>query len=420
MIRFSIAGIVLAATLLPTPSSGQDVRALSLDEALALLVQNNPELRVGRSRVEQATGLARQAEAFPNPTLSATHEPLSGSSRTYSETYLTASQRFELSGARGARGDVAGSQADAARHGYRADSLRLAYEVKRAYTLAVFSQQREAARRGITEVFRRAARSAEERHGEGDVSRFTLHRIRLERARYETLLVEAEIEALSAQRVLALLVTPPDGASRFAATALPSTVPPTAALSDSDALALVARRPEVASARAEAEAEAARARLMRAERVPDLTATGGLKRQSDGLTGGFFGLSLPLPIFDRASGAVEAADAGRRAAQQQEELTRRRVESEVLRALESYRALAARSVLLGDETNAGAGELLEIALVAYEEGEMELLQLLDAADAAHSATTDLSRLRNDLWAAYYDLERALGGFTELPAQEDQP
>jgi outer membrane protein TolC len=58
-------------------------------------------------------------------------------------------------------------------------------------------------------------------------------------------------------------------------------------------------------------------------------------------------------------------------------------------------------------------------MVAYEEGEMELVALLDAAEATHAARTDRARLQADLWIAYFDLERALGGFP-APGQEDQP
>jgi outer membrane protein TolC len=120
---------------------------------------------------------------------------------------------------------------------------------------------------------------------------------------------------------------------------------------------------------------------------------------------------------------VEAADAGRRAAEHRLDLTRRQVENDALRAQEAYGALAARATLLGDLGDAGgvpADDLLSIAVFAYDEGEMELLELLDAAEAMHAAATGRARLRTDLWIAYFDLERALGGFAASPAQEEQP
>ena len=63
-------------------------------------------------------------------------------------------------------------------------------------------------------------------------------------------------------------------------------------------------------------------------------------------------------------------------------------------------------------------DLLDIALASYDEGEMELVELLDAADALHEARTAESRLRAALWTAYFDLDRALGGFEGAPSLED--
>ena len=421
MIRHHIiSSLALVAMLAPLPSAGQDAPTVTLEEALLLFAENNLDLRVARLGFQQATALARQAGALPNPSLNATHEPLSGDSRsTYSETYLTASQRIELSGARGARSEAAVRRAEAAVSSYRADSLRLAFEVKRAYTEAVHAQEEEDVSRRVATVFEDAVNRARARYADGDISRFTLRRMEAEHVRYETLLAGAEIEMGMRQRALALLVAPTGDEPRMVAAALPAPVPPPLP-SRAGETAAVEGRPELRAARSEVEAQSAQLRLMRAERVPDVTATGGFKRQSDGLRGGFVGLSLPVPLFDRGAGGVEAAEAGLRAAEQRIALTRRQLENDLQRARESHRALVARSALLVEEGGRdGADDLLDIALVAYEEGEMELVELLDAAEAAHAARTDRAGLQADLWIAYFDLERALGGFP-APGQGDQP
>jgi outer membrane protein TolC len=48
---------------------------------------------------------------------------------------------------------------------------------------------------------------------------------------------------------------------------------------------------------------------------------------------------------------------------------------------------------------------------------MDLVQLLDAAEALWDARTAQARLKADLWTAYYDLERAVGGF-DIPADPE--
>jgi cobalt-zinc-cadmium efflux system outer membrane protein len=146
--------------------------------------------------------------------------------------------------------------------------------------------------------------------------------------------------------------------------------------------------------------------------MPDVTATGGFKRQSDGLTGAFLGLSLPVPLFDRGGGAVQAADAATEAGEERLALVRREVWNDARRAGDAYRTLLQRAALLSSEgvSVTDAGDLLEIARVAYDEGEMELIELLDAAGAYQQALTAEARRRGELWIAYFDLERALGGF----------
>jgi cobalt-zinc-cadmium efflux system outer membrane protein len=174
------------------------------------------------------------------------------------------------------------------------------------------------------------------------------------------------------------------------------------------------QRPEVAAALAEVEAARAGVRLARAERIPDVTAVGGFKRQSDDFRGLFLGLSIPLPLFDRSAGTVEATEAQVRSAEERLALTSRQVENDLRRAIESYQSLRGRSELLGETLLDEDPDLLQIAQVAYDAGEMDLVQLLDAAEALWGARTAQARLKADLWTAYYDLERAVGGF-DTPA-----
>jgi cobalt-zinc-cadmium efflux system outer membrane protein len=174
----------------------------------------------------------------------------------------------------------------------------------------------------------------------------------------------------------------------------------------------------MAAARADVQAHQAQARFARAERIPSVTATGGIKRQSDGLHGAFIGLSVPFPIFDRNGGAVDAADAVVRGSQERLALTRRELQNDVLRATDAYAALRRRAALLTDDAIGDAADLLEIALVAYDAGDMELVELLDAAEALHQARTAEARLLAQLWIAHFDLERAVGGFEDAPSTED--
>ena len=384
-------------------------RRVSIDEALRLFAANNLDLRIARLEAAEFRGIARQAGAFPNPTMSVTHEPLSGGAVDYSESYFTLSQRLELPGQRSARTEGAEWAVRAAEARFGADSVRLAFEVKRTYVQAVLAEDLLAVTERVAGVFRVAARSAAIREAQGDISRYELRRILVERSRYETLLADAEIRASSVRRSLALLILPESDLAEVSPTGLDADTPPEPAF-DFIAREVASRRQEIAAAQAAVEAAVANVRLRRAERVPGVTATGGYKRQADGLRGAFIGVAIPIPLFNRNAGAVAGAEARVGTLETRLGLTRRQVDNDLRRAIESYESVKRRANLLGNDVLDASSDLLQIAQVAYDLGEMGLLEILDAAEALSGARKASAQLKADLWTAYYNLERAIGGF----------
>lgn len=406
----AIALMALGNGYLATSAAAQEApRRVTLEEALELFALENLDLRLARAEAAETQGLARQAAAYPNPALTATHEPLSGGDRSYDESYIYLSQRLEWPATRSARRRSAVRTAAAARARLTADSARIAFQVKSTYVEAGRAEKAVAVLRRVTTVFRETERRASDRLREGDISEYDLRRIRVERARYETQLAEADLDAASARRTLALLVTPASEDLELAAAAPIAGEPPPLDVEAALATAL-SRRGEIVAAEAELQAARATATVSARERIPDITARGGYKRQSDGLAGAFLGLSLPLPLWDRRAGAVQAAEARVVAAESRLALTRRQVENDVRHAVETYRSVARRAALLFEPLTEDADDLVEIAQVAYAAGEMSLIDVLDAAEALREARIAEARLRADLWTSYYDLERAVGGF----------
>jgi len=387
------------------------LRTISLGEALRLFQKNNLSLQRAQSEMRVLQGAARQASAYPNPTLQATHEPLWRGDRRESETYLNLSQKLEWSG-RSAQISFAQRRAKAARAQTTADSARLALEVTEAYVEAATATTRLRRLQTVTLVLRRADSSMADRQSEGDASGYTVRRIRLERARYEQRLAAARLKAQTAQRQLALLILPGDAPS-VAAEPLPSTMPPP--VSEQEALRAALRsRPELRRWQSQVGAQKAALQAARREAWPDPSVTAGYKRQSNGFEGAFLGIGIPLPFFDRNRGNAEAESARLQATQTQQLLARREIRNEVRRAHAAYASSRRQSQLLSDELLQGTGELLRIAQTSYDEGEMSLVELLDAADAYREARLTTIDLRADLWTRYFRLLRAMGRPLDLP------
>ena len=383
-------------------------RRITLAEALEMFSENNLELREARFRAGEVSALARQATAYPNPSALFTHEPVWRGEDSYSETYLSVSQRFEWPGLRRARVEAAEELASAVYADLQADSLRLLFELAEAYTEAVATAQRFSVLESVTEIFRRADRAIELMLAEGEASGYQMRRLRVERARYENQLALAELDAADARRRLAQLIQPQGDASQIYPADSLREIPTDLAFETALERARI-QRAELESARADVEAAQARLDVARRERLPEPTFTAGYKRQSDGFRGILFGTSLPIPLFDRNTGTIQARKEGLEAAHARLSLVEARVVQDVRRAYETYASLSDRVDFISRGLLGEADELVHAARVGYAEGELSLVELLDAAEAFRDARVSSLELMSDFQIAYFDLLRAAGG-----------
>lgn len=386
-------------------------RRLTLADALDRLEGANLDLRLARSNVGAAGAQVTAAGVRPNPAVAAEHQQLTG----YYETTLQASQALERGGQRRLRIEAAERSVAAAEVRVDAERLRLGFEVRRAYIRALAAEARLTALGEAADVFRRGERAGQVQLREGDISSFALQRLRLERARYDGLLARVRLDLGQAGRDLATLVAPDSlGAGLLILPAERlndgSVAPP---IQIQVALARAAERPDVRAAEAEVAAARADVELQRALRRPPVTVSGGLRNQSDGARGVLVGASMPLPVRNRNQGNIAIAEAALAGAEVRRALVLRRAENEVRRAIETRAALAGRIEAIEQDLLAPATRLLRTARVAYAEGEMPLVELLDAADAYRSARETAIDLQAEYLVAGYDLQRAVGSVGPL-------
>lgn len=407
-ITFVILATASGANLLraqPTPPAER----VTLAEALERFARDGLVVRIARSEARASAERARQAAAWPNPVAAAAREELSAEGTDHSETLVTLDQPLVWPWRQAARGAEADARILEAEARFRSDSAAGELEVARAWLSAWVTERTLAAIAAAAEAFREADRAATARYEDDDLSGFDLRRLRVERARYESDLAAARIALRAARRRLSTLIAPGGGPEdEIAASEDDLEAPPPTDLQAVLALSRE-RRPEIAAA--DAAVEAARARLagVRGERIPEPTLGIGWKEQSDGFEGAVLGLSIPVPLFDRRGAAVAAASAELDAASARSQLVRRRVEDEVRIAVERHTVLLERAELQRDRLLAGADDLLEIARVSYDAGEISLIELLDAAGAWRDALAMREELASDLVESEYELRRAIGG-----------
>ncbi|MBI4502456.1 MAG: TolC family protein [Gemmatimonadetes bacterium] len=400
------AATTALSVVIASAGAQEPIRRVALEEALGLFATNNLELRIARASAAETAGGARQASAYPNPTLSLSHEAIGNGIGNYRETYLNLSQRLDWPWVAAARGQSANHRQSAGRAQVTADSVRLANEMRRVFVEGAAAEEMSQALEGATQMVRRAEQQATERAGAGDVSGYELRRLRIERARYENELRVAILRTHAARLRLANLILP-EGGGEIAPASLPAGQPPALAL---DPILLAAERihPEISQTRFTIAASREGRRAAGAERFPSPILTAGYKQQSDGMRGAFLSAGLSFPLFDRRGAGVAAATAQQQSAEARGELVARRVVGDIRTAFAAYAAARARIAFLDGGNLAASDTLLGIARVAYAEGEMTLVELLDAVDAYRLAGAAVIDARANLWIAFYDLERAAG------------
>jgi len=364
-----------------------------------------PRLALGAAEVRAAEGHAAQAATRPNPTLDLMVENAGGSGpyRDFesAETTLSIAQPLELGGKRiartsAARADVVAAQARAA-----SGQVEFARDLALAYVIAEASQQRLAIARDsidLAQADARAARLLVENGKEAQV-RAIQAEAGLAMARADLAALQAETETALA-RLSALTGSPEtyaavSGGLLDAADAAPP--PPEPAFS-----------PAVAAARAERDAAERRIALESARRAPDLAVSFGVRQfQSDDSTAAVFGVSVPLPLFDRNRGAIVAATANAQAAQARVAMAQAEQEAD-RRAATAQVAASAQTLDASGRAEAAASQAYRLARIGYDAGRLPLSELLSArrdliAARVRAVDTKLARVK-----AHADLARAQG------------
>ena len=388
--------IAAVGLLAPSVAASQD---RTEREVVELIVRDGPQASAIRaeSEVTHREQLARLSH--PNPSVTYSRE---GAGFT---EFFQAEQSLSLFGARDAlsRAGVAATAAAEAERDLRLWLLRS--NAAAAVARVVAEQERlESVRAHMREV-ERLIEILRTREREGEGSRFD--RLRAEQELRDTnQVVTSAAVALAEARATVSGMLPRDASlTTVAGTQITQRplVPIETLFTRATSTRAELRALEQLDQRATFEADAARR-----ARLPSPNLFGGVKRADEmsvRKTGGVFGVSVALPLFD--DGGREAArwDAERARVEAERMFIEDRIRSEITAASE---VLALRQAALSQEQQGAAEELVMIAVVAYREGEVGILELLDAARTASRARIRSIDLRLDARLAQIALERAVG------------
>jgi len=375
------AAVTAAGT---TPLLAQDTlgrEPVSLFQVLDSVAARYPSLEAARARVRAARGSRSTAGTLGNPILmyQVDNQPLPGRAAPPMdrEIMLTATLPLEplyqrWSRVSGANAEVRAAEADA-----QADRQRIELDATRAFYRMARAQVALAAARDLTAWLDSVVAYNRSRVKEGVAAEADLIRSELERDRAEADATMQEADLARARAELSVFLGEEPGP--FAVVALDAPLAlPDVALADR-------ARPDIRAARERVAAAGAGMTTERTNLIRQLGITVGTKRTS-GTTSLIAGVSMPFPLFDQNRGAIARAAAEREAATFELAAQERIGRAEIVGAAESARLLTERAgVLAGPARGQGylarADEARRIALGAYREGAVPLIQVIDAARA---------------------------------------
>ncbi len=389
------SGRLLALLVLLSPRGGaQSARldsrvAITLRAVLDSVRLRHPLTEAANARVRAARGSRLTAGALGNPVLSYDVEnaPFPGGTlvgHMSRENMTRVMLPLESVVQRFPRASRAAAEFRAAEADANAERQRLALDATRAYYRAALAQVAVNAARDLAAWLDSVVAYNRTRYEEGVAAEADLIRTELERDRAlaDATMQEADLARAASELATFLGPAPPTTAIAVAI----DTMPLAMTMRLPDASAALSLRPDIRAARQHLTVMSVGVATERSMIVRQLGVTFGAK-QSAGTTSMLAGISMPLPLFDPNRGEIARASAERDAAGFELAALERSARAQLAGAQEAARLLTDRAVLLARAADgrpaflARADEARRIALGAYREGAVPLLQVIDAARA---------------------------------------
>lgn len=368
----ALFGLAAAGAAKAQPGAlGQNL--LTRGDAVARALESDPGVAAANESTRAAEALARQARLRPNPNLDVQLEDFGGSGPVSgfdgAQATYSLSQTIELGGDRRARSAFAERETGAAR--IRAglseldlrEAVELAFvEAQAAEALVSVAQSRLDVAKDFAAAVDRRVRAARDPEAA--------------RARVAARLAETEIEAETAkaraQAAKAALASYWGGAADFSVETATFFKPaPRNTRSESS--------PDIALAEAERESAAARVEIERARRVPDPDVRAGFRQLREIDESAFIvGVSVPLPVWNRNSGAIAAARADARRAEFEVAARERELAREIAYLSSQSQATQNEIKAYAERIIPASEEALDQSLRVYRQGGLSYIEVLDA------------------------------------------
>ena len=387
----------------PQSAAAAAAEPLSLAKAIELALEGNPEVAAAKRQWEATEGQVLQGRSRPNPELAYSLEDTRSKTRTQS---WQLNLPVELGGKRAARTKAAEKTREQAQAQLAELQATVRANVAAAYFDVLTAQERLVLARDSAALAKSSTDTVAKRVAAGKVSPVEESKARVAEAGVRVELAQAASEQRNAlSRLFALLgrIDAPYTVLEGKAENLPS-VPSLA-----DLQPLISSAPGVVLARIEVDRRKALTALEQSKRVPDVTVSVGMQRSNETQRNVLlFGVSVPLPIFDRNQGNLLEALKLEDKARDELQAASVRLHSEVAQARERLSTITAEVQSLQQDVLPGAKSAYDAATIGFENGKFNFLEVLDAQRTYFTAKSQYLKALGEAHRAAADIDRLLG------------
>jgi cobalt-zinc-cadmium efflux system outer membrane protein len=383
---------------------------ITLQKALSLALLQNPTLEVFSFEQRAREARALQSGLYPNPELEILVEDAAGSGNfngfSRSQTTIQLSQIVELGGKRSARlraNDLFGKLAS---WDYETKRMDVLTEVSKTYADVLESQQQVLLAKSLTGLGEQFLNAVTERVKAGKVAALEKTKAEISLSSVNIQLEKARRELKIARRNLSALWgnNQPKFESALGDLFAISSVPSLKQL-----LARLSGNPDLKRWAMELEQRQAVVDSELSKRIPDLKLLGGYRRIEETDDNALvFGISIPLQLFDRNQGSINAARHKLSKANAQKRAAEIKVTKKLMGAYNKVDFALSQVVAIKTKILPGAKKAFDGINEGYRFGKFGYLDVLDSQKIFFEAQGQYLKALADYHKAVADVERFIG------------
>ena len=354
-------------------------KKISLEEALKIAIEKNPQLQSTRDQIDVAVGSLRQSKIYPNPVLGLLAEevPSNEVGLNQSQNLVSITQPIITGGKRGLGIKV--SEKSKEKDEFERDAVLLAViaDTKKAFYKVVADQEGYAIAKKVEEIAKGIYESEKARFDAGEVAITNVLRAEVELSKARNLVSNAEGNLQNSIKELQTVMGIPEEIIDGVIGKLLSK-PVELSLPELE-LKMNNNQPFLKASKKTIEIAETQLSLEKRQVIPDINLSAGYKRLTqENVDTVQMGVEIPAPFFNRNQGNIQKGKALSRKAKSENLSVYNDLLFQLKKNFNSYNVERKRVIEYGDKILPKAEESLKLITRGYKEGEFDYIDLLDA------------------------------------------